>query len=250
MKKIKGLVATILIAYPLSQATAAIITPVVTTWIGAGSQESALSIQWRDGKSPNAIIFGYRWTSASTTLNDMITAVLAANVGLYARGDLISGGFGNAYYGFGYDTGLNASLSITGAVDDFGDPASQNFIDGFWDMGSGYSGPASSTNATPSASADRYQEGWMDNGYWELFTATSNTTPTAWSSSNAGGVQTLGNETWYTYSLSNTDFTSNIPDLSSLSASVPEPSQIATSILLLLSIPIFFWRRTTKNNIA
>ncbi len=242
MKVINGLLAAILFYSLIAITSAAIITPAVSTWVGSGSNESVFAIQWRDGKTPNPIAFGYRWNSA-TTLNDMITDILAANVGLYARGDLVSGGFGNAYFGFGYDTGLNATFNITGAENEGGDPATPNFVNGFWDMGSSYSGPWSSVNATATNAADRYQEGWMDNGFWELFTATSSTTPNSWTTSSAGGTQTLGNETWYTYSLTAADYTSITPNLSSLSASVPEPSQIATSILLLIGIGLFVWKR-------
>ncbi len=243
MKKIIRLLTAILLASGIPHAAAAIINPGITTWVGAGSNESILAIQWRDAKSPSAIAFGYRWTSGTTTLNDMITAVLAANVGLYARGDLISGGFGNAYFGFGYDTGLDSSFSITGAEDDLGDPATPNFINGFWDMGSGYAGPWSSLNAAPANSSDRYQEGWMDNGFWELFTATSTFTPTTWTASNDGGTQLLGSDSWYAYSLTNADYTSVTPNLTSLSASVPEPSQIASSLLLMLGAAFFLWKR-------
>lgn len=244
MKKIIRLLAAILLASGLPHAAAAIINPGITTWVGSGSNESVLAIQWRDAKSPSALAFGYRWTSGFTTLNDMITAVLAANVGLYARGDLISGGFGNAYYGFGYDTGLDATFSVTGAEDEYGDSVNPVvFINGFSDMGSGYSGPFSSVNATTANPADRYQEGWMDNGFWELFTATSTSTPTSWTASNDGGTQTLASDSWYAYSLTNADYTSITPNLTSLSASVPEPSQIASSLLLMLGAAFFLLKR-------
>ncbi|MEI8284726.1 MAG: putative Ig domain-containing protein [bacterium] len=236
MKKITfSLLAFLFLAFAIN-ARASISSPNINNWVGTGSNESAFVLQWNDGKSPGAIAWGYRWNpGAAPTLNQLIANLLAANAGIYARGDS-SGSYGAGYYGFGYDTGLNNTFSVNGGLDADGNPTTISFTNGFSDMNSDnttYQSPGSSTSAAPTNSQDRYQEGWNDNGFWELYTSTSTINPTSWSTSWDGGEQSLTADSWYAYTFSNSDFSSNPPVLPTPS---PRPSPSITSATITGSV--------------
>jgi hypothetical protein len=207
-------------------------------WTGTGPNQSGLVIQWNDSKSPSALAWGFNWTSAGT-VNDMLLAVLSADVRLFVRGD--SGtSFGPGYFGFGYNDSGN--FSVTGAVDQFGAAVAPVFVGGLSDMNTNPAttqAPTTSASAAPSNPLDRYVEGWNDNGYWELFTGTGPAYPGTWTSSVVGvGGEPLTNNGWYTLSLSNPDFSPNLPGLAT--AAIPEPS---TTLLLLLAGGVFLYAR-------
>ena len=236
MKKITfSLLAFLFLAFAIN-ARASISSPNINNWVGTGSNESAFVLQWNDGKSPGAIAWGYRWNpGAAPTLNQLIANLLAANAGIYARGDS-SGSYGAGYYGFGYDTGLNNTFSVNGGLDADGNPTTISFTNGFSDMNSEnttYQSPGSSTSAAPTNSQDRYQEGWNDNGFWELYNSTSTINPTSWSTSWDGGEQSLTADSWYAYTFSNSDFSSNPPVLPAPS---PRPSPSITSATITGSV--------------
>lgn len=212
----------------------------IATWTGAGSNQSALVIQWNDGKSPAAVVWGYRWNGPSPTVNDMLLAVMDAGVGLFARGDSANG-FGEAYYGFGYDANLDCSFGVTGAFDALGDPAAVTFTRGFANMNTNSESsqaPSSSVAAAPQNVSDRYREGWMDNGFWEMFTGTGTSYPVTWTASFTGAGEALAADGWYAFSLSNSDYSSNVPGLAV--SAVPEPG---TLLLAAFSAGILFHAR-------
>ena len=236
MKKITfWLLAFFLVGLAIN-ARATISSPNINNWFGTGSNESAFVLQWNDGKSPGAMAWGYRWNpGAAPTLNQLIANLLSANAGIYARGDS-SGSYGAGYYGFGYDTGLNNTFSVNGGLDADGNPTTISFTNGFSDMNSDnttYQSPGSSTSAAPSNSQDRYQEGWNDNGFWELYTSTSTINPTSWSNSWDGGEQSLTADSWYAYTFSNSDFSSNPPVLPT-----PTPSVTSSTITGSVGTPL------------
>lgn len=206
-------------------------------WTGSGSNQSGLVIQWNDSKSPQALAWGFNWSSGST-LNDMLLAVLGADVRLFARGDSAAN-FGPSYFGFGYSNSGN--FSVTGAVDQFGTSVTPVFVNGLSDMNTNPTttqAPTSSTAAGPSNPLDRYVEGWNDNGYWELFTGTGTSYPGTWTSSFAGASQALVNNDWYAFSISQPNFDSNLPGVAT--AAVPEPS---TFLLLIVTGGLFLYAR-------
>lgn len=211
-------------------------------WTGSGENRSALMIQWRDQKTPGALVWGFQWSS-NTTLDTMINSLASRNLGLYARIDS-EGGFGTGYWGFGFDTGFDGSFSVSGAKDPIGNASILTFTSGVSDgnTGTSYETPFSSIGAGPTNPADRYQEGWLDNGYWELFSAQTGVSPT-WDSNWSGGSQTIANNTWYAFSLSEPDFTSIPPDLSAAANAVPEPS-----VVILVTIALVFFMLKQRRN--
>ena len=208
-------------------------------WTGSGPNRSALMIQWRDQKTPSALVWGFQWSS-NTTLDTMIDTLASESLGLYSRIDS-DGSMGTAYFGFGFDTGRDGSFGVSGAQNASGDLITLSFTSGIFDgsTGYGYNGPFSSISAGPNNTLDRYQEGWMDNGYWELFSAQNSASP-AWASNWTGGTQTIENNTWYAFSLSAEDGTSIQPDLSAAANAVPEPS---VAILVTIALVLFMLRR-------
>jgi len=210
-------------------------------WTGNGTNRSALMIQWRDQKTPGTLVWGFQWSS-NTTLDTMINTLASYNLGLYARVDS-EGSLGTGYFGFGFDTGLDGSFGVSGAKDPSENPATLTFTSGVSDGNTGpsYQAPFSSIGAGPTNPADRYQEGWLDNGYWELFSAQDGASPT-WASNWIGGSQTIANNTWYAFSLSESNGDSIPPNLSAAANAVPEPSvEILVSVAL-----VFFMLRGVK----
>jgi hypothetical protein len=53
----------------------------IVNWTGTGSNESALEIDWEDGSSQHALVWGYRW-SGTATGEQMVDAIAAANPAL------------------------------------------------------------------------------------------------------------------------------------------------------------------------
>lgn len=47
-------------------------------WVGSGSKKAALVIEWHDGKSPDALVWGYRWDGEANG-HDMIVAIAKAD---------------------------------------------------------------------------------------------------------------------------------------------------------------------------
>ena len=206
-------------------------------WTGTGASQSSLVIQWNDSKSPQALAWGFKWTSAST-VNDMLLTVLSADVLLFARGDS-STGFGAAYFGFGYSNSGN--FSVAGAVDSLGAAVTPVFTNGFSEMNTDSAAtqaPFSSASAAPANAVDRYAEGWNDNGFWDLYTGTGQTYPATWSESLVGSGEELVNNGWYVFTITTPEFTPNLPGVAT--AAVPEPS---TFLLLLAGAILYLYAR-------
>jgi hypothetical protein len=171
---------------------------------GSGPNRAGFVVYWNDSKTPDALAWGYRW-SGTQTLADMMLFLAANDPLLFMRIDSATP-FGLALYGIGYQTGA-APFGVTGAQDTAGNPVTPVFISGVDDMNTNpaaFESPLSSAATTPANAADRYREGWLDNGYWELFhSGTSNnalqasyTLPTTWTSSFVGSSVTLVNDSW------------------------------------------------------
>ena len=214
----------------------------IATWAGSGANQSVLVVQWNDGKAPAALAWGFRWDGgASPVVSDMVQGVLHSNVGLFARGDS-STGYGAAYYGFGYSSNLGASFAVSGAQDQNGSPTAVAFAQGFSDMNvdpAATESPWTSLSAGPTTSADRYQEGWNDNGYWELFSATGTSYPSIWTSSLLGSNEPLVNNGWFAFSITDSSFNSNIPGPAV--GAFPEPS--ALPMVILAGVILYYARK-------
>lgn len=73
----------------------------VKLWIGSGSKKAIMVVQWNDGKSPEALVWGYKWDGEAHGV-DMITAIAKADPRFYI---LAYPGtqYGTAIGGIGYD---------------------------------------------------------------------------------------------------------------------------------------------------
>jgi hypothetical protein len=198
---------------------------------GTGANRAAFVVQWNDSKSPDALAWGYRW-DGTQTVTDMLLFLAANDPRLFARIDSATG-FGLGIFGLGYQTG-SATFGLTGAVDVLGDPVPPVFIAGVDDLNTNPAStqsPASSTFVAPLNAVDRYSEGWNDNGFWELYHSGSSNSaleasfslPATWTASWVGSSVTLVDESWAVFSISNPDFSSNLPT-SNVVAAIPEPS--------------------------
>ena len=249
MKKTTAICLTLLLATTL-QVRAQVIDGFkdIVAWAGTGANQSALVIQWNDTKSPVALTWGFRWdTGAAPNVNDMLLSVMQANVGLFARGDSATG-YGAAYYGFGYSSNFGGTLALTGAQNPAGLLATVTFVNGFSDMNvssSATESPWSSINVAPAYPADRYQEGWNDNGFWAQLDGAIGTSysSTTWTASGTGTSESLVNNGWYGFTFGGVDpdtYASTAPLPGTVYAAVPEP---VTLPLMLLATGILLYAR-------
>ncbi len=77
-------------------------------WVGTGTNEAALVIQWNDNKNPDALVWGFRWNGTATG-EDMLKAIAKADHRFYT---LLRQGtqFGTAVGGIGFDlNGINSN---------------------------------------------------------------------------------------------------------------------------------------------
>lgn len=215
---------------------------------GSGANRAAFVVQWNDSKSPYALAWGYRW-SGTQTVADMLVFLAANDPRLFARIDSATG-FGLGIFGLGYQTG-SAAFGVTGAEDILGNPVTPVFVAGVDDLNTDPAttqAPASSAGTAPLNPADRYAEGWNDNGFWELYhSGTSNfvleasfALPTTWTASFVGAGVTLVDDSWAVFSISNPDFSSNLPT-TDVFVAVPEPS--SALLLMVCALAALFLRR-------
>ena len=70
-------------------------------WVGEGSNQAAIVIQWNDENTPNTIVWGYRWDGDAYGI-DMFKAVAEADPRLVLLTQY-TGSMGNTVCGIGYD---------------------------------------------------------------------------------------------------------------------------------------------------
>lgn len=169
----------------------------IQLWAGSGTNQSALVVDWNDGKANESLAWGFRWNGSATGL-DLINAVTAADPHLHAEIQMFS--FGAALRGFSYDADLDGLF--TGANDHqaagFGFPGE----DGFWS----------------------YYLGGPSNGFpsWDF------------ASTGADG-RSLVNQSWDGWSWTPTDTDGSTPGVPT-AAPVPEPATMAALGLGLLAV--------------
>jgi hypothetical protein len=220
---------------------------------GTGTNRTALVIQWNDSKSPDALAWGYRW-SGTETVADMILFLAENDPRFFARIDSNGSGFGAAFFGFGYQTG-SAAFGVTGAVDELGNPVDPLvFVDGINDLNTSASSteaPAGSETAVPINAADRYVEGWWDNGFFSFYNSgtdinaltASFALPSSWAFSNLGASSVyLVDEGWAAFSFAPGFVPVGVS--STVTAAIPEPSSIA---LFGLGAGVLLWYRRRKS---
>ena len=198
-------------AFATPTAHAAISLDDVQFWTGTGNNRAALVIDFNDAKAPaESLVWGYRW-NGSATGEDMLRAVIAADLRLYAKRKTFS--FGTANLGIGYDSNNNGFAISDGTSFDpitgiaAGD---ENHADG----------------ATPTDAADHYREGWFT-GFFDYFTASASPFGGGgtWTESQVGaGDRALTDGAWDGLSFA-PNFTATAPDQpTAAAAAVPEPT--------------------------
>lgn len=117
------------------------------SWVGSGSNEAVLVIDWNDEIAPASLAWGYKWEGTATG-RDMLNAVKAADNRLF---EAIGGWNGTAgtstVYGFGYDVDGDGGSFVSTAVG----------------IETGYASDAD----------DHYSEGWSSAGFWGYSSSTN-----------------------------------------------------------------------------
>lgn len=168
----------------------------IQSWVGSGSNQAALVIDWNDGMNPVSLAWGFRWDAAATG-RTMLDAVKAADSRLFETlGDYGS----SAVYGLGYDLDGDGFTYVPGD-DDTGHAADLD---------------------------DHYREGWMYAGYWSYWGKSSSSA--SWVYPGSGlAIRTLTDGCWDGWSFAPAPtWDSGAPDNPT---PVPEPG----SLLALMS---------------
>lgn len=85
----------------------------VKFWVGTGSNRAALVIEWHDGTSPDALVWGYRWDGEASG-HDMIVAIAKADPKLLLLTQY-TGWMGYTIDGIGYGDAPDIRYDLNGA---------------------------------------------------------------------------------------------------------------------------------------
>lgn len=209
-------------------------------WVGSGTNQAALVIDWNDGISPVSLAWGFQWDGVATGW-EMLTAIAAAD----PRLTLVTHPNHEAIFGLYYDLTDTNSGFVAGTPGNLG-------------------GPEDGAANNP---GDHYAEGWYD-GYWAyslfggdyeydiynnsppyeyLGTGTydepgSSDYPVTWESGNIGaGFRELADGYWDAWSFAPGLVSQSIDQ--PVAAAVPEPT---TALLTALAGGLFLLTRRTR----
>lgn len=191
----------------------------VQFWVGSGANQAALVIDWNNGKSPESLLWGYRWDGTATGL-DMLQAVVNADSRLFAHlGTYV---WGTATLGFGYDLNNSGGFAVSPSL--------------AFDSGGLALDTNPDDNRVATDAADHWLEGW-NNGFWAYYLKGS--AAENWASALTGaGDRTLADGAWDGFSFA-PGFASSDPR-EPTPAMVPEPGVVS---LLTLSALALVWSR-------
>ena len=168
-------------------------------WVGTGSNEAALVLVFNDGKTPQALVWGYRY-DGSKSMKQMCEDIAAADPRFFYQ----EGSGGGFVTGFGIDMNGNGMFTLQ----DPDNPSqvvnpTTNSISSSIDL----------EGFTPVEAEDRWQCGWGSVGFWYLTNNGFNNSAAGWTCASftpygGGGV----NQTNATY------------------ASVPDPNSSCPSL--------------------
>lgn len=130
----------------------------VQDWTGTGTNEAVFEIDWNQGTSGDAMIWGYRW-DGSATGEQMFDAIVAADPRLYAEISEPTE-YGTAVFGLGFAASGDEPIQLSPALSFNSQHLAYTDYSGVVD---------SRTAATP---GDLWQEGWYTAGYWAYFLST------------------------------------------------------------------------------
>ncbi len=225
----------------------------INFWIGTGTNQSALVIDWNDGKASETLAWGYNWNADaegnSPTALNMLLAIASADPRLLVSPHpkyTSPSYFG--LYSIYFNTTNDGSLATVGVPGDYGDhiqldvnsnPVLDSHGDPVWVNGQEL--------GTGALATDHYKEGWMINGSWCYFSADQNPYGAgAWISPWDFGMsgRSLVNGSWdglafgtdIVYDSGYSYFTSSDPSTPVAVEPVPEPSSVALILLGLLGV--------------
>ncbi len=199
----------------------------IQNWVGTGANQAALVVAWNDGKTPDSLVFGYRWSAADAdpTVFGMMQAIDAANprFSFTAHPSFFSGSVFSVFY----DLTGNGGAPVVGIPQDLGGPENGHAL----------------------FPGDHYREGWFT-GFWGEFTGFGNPyNGGSWTSDyptvQGVGVDTVSNNSWFGLSFSSDviNFTAPNPGFPTEATATPEPSSVC---LLALGALGLFGRRTRR----
>ena len=209
----------------------------IQNWTGTGSQNAAIVFQCNDGQSPAALVWGYRWNGSATGY-DMLTAI-AGVTKIYDANNpstLLSTAYGADnrisldILDYGWGTALNAVNFNTGTTL----RTQSDWSSGYWEYFN-----VGGTFLTPPDSDPNLYAG--TNNYPGIDPGS------AWISSYSGSdTRVLSDGSWDAWSFA-AAFNS-MPVVQGFAASanssaVPEPGQVASSVLLMMAIGLYLWKR-------
>lgn len=182
----------------------------IDNWVGSGTKQAALVLDWNDGSAELVEVWGFRWDGVAYG-TDMLLAITLADSDLYAMGSV--GIYGLAIGGLGYDRDGDAVFDITKAGE----------ISSF-DAG-GYMTVADySFDGWAAADADdNWAGGWASDGFWGYYITEGG----AWQSPEFGASSRLlqdGSWDGWSWGDASAGWDGGAP---SLAVAVPEPATLA-----------------------
>lgn len=156
----------------------------IRLWVGNGTNKAAMVIEWHDGKTPDALVWGYKWNGTAYGF-DMIREIVKADPRLIFLTHM-TGPMGNTIAGLGYN------INQTGAhyLIYNGDLANPHYPTNGIVTTNAYN----YDNWTYSDPADHWRAGWYQ-GYWSYWVKDSNEEDWTYSNWGASSRQ-LVNGSW------------------------------------------------------
>ena len=161
-------------------------------WVGSGTNSAALVVSWNDGKSPDSLVWGYRWNTPVSGTNPTIFAMLQAIQSVDTRFQFTS----NPKY---------ATTSVYSVFFDLTGSGGNPVVGKPYNLGG-------TENGSPPYSGDHYREGWYT-GFWgEVIGVGNPYVSGSWNSGSLAhgvGVDRISNNSWYglSFSLDESNFT-------------------------------------------
>jgi hypothetical protein len=187
-------------------------------WVGTGSNRAAFVMDWNDAKTPESLIWGYRWDGAASG-EQMLRAIVAADPRLFAHVGA-AGSFGVPLWGSGYDLDDDGNFAVNPPL---------SFDSGGLSTGTG------DDSRAPADAADHWREGF-NNSFWGYYDGGTGASP-AWAFGSAGmSDRVLVNNAWDGWSFA-PGFADTLPSEPVAAAPpVPEPATIGLAAIAALAL--------------